>query len=216
MTIVIATMPDPTQSQSAIVGGWLADLASADPAVCNRAREQLAAAAGDRLRKLASRMLSDFERVRWYEQTDDVLQSALLRLHRALETARPPTSADFFRFAAAQIRRELIDMARHYHGPLGAGRHERPMPAATESGSPPSLAGESTGSPDRLAAWTELHEIVNGLPRDQRDLFDLLWYQELTQPEAAELLGVPVRTLKRQWQAVRRALADRLGDDFRL
>ena len=34
-------------------------------------------------------------------------------------------------------------------------------------------------------------------------MFDLLWYQGLTQAEAAQALGVPERTLRRRWQAIR-------------
>jgi RNA polymerase sigma-70 factor (ECF subfamily) len=159
-------------------------------------------------------MLDDYSRVRRYEETDDVMQNALLRLDRALSAVAPASEADFFRLAAAQIRRELIDLARHHFGAEGAGAHESPMPSATESCPEPLAVADTTHMPSKLAAWAELHERVAALPAEQRDLFDLLWYQELTQPEAAELLGVPLRTLKRQWQAVRRTLADQLGDSL--
>ena len=45
---------------------------------------------------------------------------------------------------------------------------------------------------------------------EERELCDLLWYQGLTQPEAAALLDVPERTLKRRWQTVRLKLIDLL------
>ena len=59
---------------------------------------------------------------RW-EQTDDVVQNALVRLRRALETTSPESVRSFVNLAAVQIRRELIDLARHYHGPNGMGAH---------------------------------------------------------------------------------------------
>ena len=40
---------------------------------------------------------------------------------RALGEVRPPTAADFFRLAAVQIRRELLDLARRYSGAHGLG-----------------------------------------------------------------------------------------------
>ena len=37
-------------------------------------------------------------------------------------------------------------------------------------------------------------------------MFNLLWYQELTQAEAAALLGVTERVVKWRWRAARLAL----------
>jgi RNA polymerase sigma-70 factor (ECF subfamily) len=58
--------------------------------------------------------------------------------------------------------------------------------------------------------WCDFHEAVAALPEAERELCDLLWYQGVTQPEAARLLDVPERTLKRRWQAVRLKLFDLL------
>src|SRR5262249_22408836 len=64
------------------------------------------------LERLARQMLRSFPAVRQREQPDDVLQSALLRLTRALRAVRPCSTADFFGLAAEQVRRELLDLAR--------------------------------------------------------------------------------------------------------
>ncbi len=87
------------------------------------ARDELLAHAADRLTRLTRKMLRDFPGVHRWEQTDDVLQNAALRLCRALGEVQPPTAADFFRLAAAQIRRELLDLARRYSGAEGLGAH---------------------------------------------------------------------------------------------
>ena len=55
------------------------------------------------------------------EQTDDVLQNAVVRLLRALEEVRPPSVRAFFGLAATQMRRELLDLARRYQGRGGPG-----------------------------------------------------------------------------------------------
>ena len=44
-----------------------------------------------------------------------------------------------------------------------------------------------------------------------RAVFDLLWYQELTQAEAAALLGVAVRTVKSRWLNARLRVQQELG-----
>ena len=66
----------------------------------------------DQLIRLARRMLRGFPDVRSVEQTGDVLQKATVRLVAALrQVSVPENSCHFFRLAALQIRRELIDLA---------------------------------------------------------------------------------------------------------
>src|SRR3954471_5363202 len=85
------------------------------------ARNELFRHVAGRLERLTRKMLHHFPRVRRWAGTDDVLQSALIRLLRTLEAVRPATPRDFLGLAAEQIRRELIDLARHYCGREGGG-----------------------------------------------------------------------------------------------
>src|SRR5262249_51971195 len=82
-------------------------LAQGDPA----AADELIEHSQQRLRQMAHERRVK-ERVRRWEQTDDVLQNALLRLHRAIKKVKPASVTHYLRLAARQIRRELIDMAR--------------------------------------------------------------------------------------------------------
>lgn len=167
------------------------------------ARDRLIDRSCDRLRRLSRRLLRDFGRVHRYEDTDDVLQSAALRLWRALRDAPPASVPHFFRLAAVQIRRELLDLARRHRAPDG-GPPDGAEPAT------------STFAPDRLARWTEFHEAAARLPEEERAVFDLLWYQGLPQAEAAALLDISVPTLKRRWLAARLKLRAslRAGEDL--
>jgi RNA polymerase sigma factor (sigma-70 family) len=175
------------------------------------ARDELLAHATERLNRLTRKMLRDFPGVQRWEQTDDVLQNAALRLCRALGEVQPATVGDFFRLAAAQIRRELLDLARRYSGAHGLGAHHASrVGAASERGAEPSAA-DTTHDPDRLSAWTNFHREVDELPALEREAFDLLFYQELSQAEAAAVLAVSVRTIKRRWQAARLRLVQNLG-----
>lgn len=171
-------------------------------------RDRLLGYARERLLRLTRKMLGDFARVRRYEETDDVLQNALVRLVRRLEAVRVSTVGEFFRLAAGEIRRELIDLARHYYGPLGAGRNEASMPEASspDGDGTPVDPGERTGDPSRLALWTDFHEAVERLPADERDVFSLIWYHELGQEQVAGLLGISVPTVKRRWLTARLTL----------
>src|SRR4051794_9631631 len=87
------------------------------------AADDLIAHSMERLRRLARKMLRDRPDVRRWEETGDVLQNALIRLNRALKAVKPASVRDFIGLAATQIRRELIDLARHHYGPEGDAAH---------------------------------------------------------------------------------------------
>jgi RNA polymerase sigma-70 factor (ECF subfamily) len=196
-------------SQTAQIQGWIERLKAGDES----ARKELLACACARLERLTRKMLRSYPRVRRWEQTDDVFQNASLRLYRALAEVRPAGVVEFFRLAALNIRRELLDLAKHYYGPRGAGAHHASLAGGEESGEGPAACerADTQDDPARLAAWTEFHTQVDALPAEEREVFDLLWYQELTQAEAANLLGVSERTVKRRWQSARLQLFRALG-----
>lgn len=178
------------------------------------ARTRMLEYANDRLTRLTRKMLRDNPRVKRWEQTEDVFQNAALRLYRALADVQPGNVRDFFRLAAVQIRRELIDLARHHYGSEGAGRKHESGPLPQDATSPSDAAQDTTRRPDRLAVWTEFHEQVGQLPDPEQEVFHLLWYHDLKEAEAAALLGVSVRTLQRRWQSARLKLHDALGGEM--
>jgi RNA polymerase sigma factor (sigma-70 family) len=201
-------MADPTHSTTRIQL-QLDRLRAGDPS----ARDELLNIAADRLSRLARKMLRGYPGVRRWEQTDDVLQNASMRLCRALKDVQPVSVRSFINLAAVQLRRELIDLARHYGGPQGMGRHhdtpEGPGNRTDAPGSPD--APVDTDDPARLAAWTEFHAQIDVLPDEAREVFDLLWYQGLSQAEAAVLLGVSERAVKYRWRSARLELHGMLG-----
>ena len=186
----------PTQLQA-----WIARMNAGD----NAAKNELLRYAYERLRNLARKMLrQDFPRLKNWEETDDVLQNAALRLDRALGVVPVASAAEFFRLAATAIRRELLDLARH-HQPGREAAAGSASPLAESSGSSPSAAdpSDSTYEPSRLQAWTEFHKQVEALPEEEREVVDLLWYEGLEQSEAAAFLGVPRATVQRRWLKAR-------------
>ena len=86
------------------------------------ALNELILLASKRLESLTHLMLRDYPRVQRWAQTDDVLQNALVRLCRALESVTPKDVREFYALATTQIRRELLDLARHYSGPENAAQ----------------------------------------------------------------------------------------------
>jgi RNA polymerase sigma-70 factor (ECF subfamily) len=178
------------------------------------ARDELLGRSYNRLTALARKMLRGFSRVRSFEDTGDVLHDALPRLLQALEAAPPASPADFFRLSARQIKWELQDLVERYYGPKGpGGKHALPSGEASADSAP--LFGDkadTTHEPARLALWREFHAQVEALPEEERDVFDLVWYQGLTQAEAAQVLGVAQVTVRRRWMSARLRLQDLLRD----
>ena len=174
------------------------------------ARGELLNMVSDRLMRLTRRILRDFPGVARWEQTDDVFQNAAMRLYQALAEVDIQDPQHFFRLASLQIRRELIDLARHYQGPQGLGaRHNTQFGGNAEPGTPAALdPAEMTFDPAKMAQWRDFHQRVQQLPDDEREVFDLLWYHELSQEEAAALLKVNVRTVRRRWRSARLQLHD--------
>jgi RNA polymerase sigma-70 factor (ECF subfamily) len=172
------------------------------------AREELLRRACERLRRLTRAMLKDYSRLKRWEETDDVFQGAFVRLYRALQQVTPDSLRHFFHLATVQIRRELIDLARHYYGPTGLGaRHESTAGENTEEGTRRAdQHPDSAPGPGDMALWGEFHEQAAALPEEEQEVFGLLWYQGLSPAEAATLLGVSDKTVRRRWVTACRKL----------
>lgn len=175
------------------------------------AGEGLISLAQLRFAALARAMLRRHRHLRRWEETDDLLNAALSRLHRSLASVRPETVRHFDNLAATQIRRELIDLARSYYGPEGLGANHHTD--GTDPGARLARLGDGSGPPETLEGWAAFHEAVGRLPAEEREVFGLLWYRGMTHAQAAEALGVATKTVQRRWASARLLLQDALDGD---
>lgn len=202
-----------TQDPAPIIDACIVRLNEGDPT----AASDLLDVTGVRLTRLTRSMLKSFPNVARWEQTDDVFQNASLRFYQALGQTQLTDARHYFRLAALQIRRELVDLARRYQGPQGMGANHQtqfadPQDSARAGGFE---HAEVTNDPGHLAEWQEFHTRVEQLPADEKEVFDLLWYHELTQEQAANVLDTSVRTIRRRWRSARLMLHDvLLGTEF--
>jgi RNA polymerase sigma-70 factor (ECF subfamily) len=169
------------------------------------AYDELVRQAAERLLKLTRKMLRNYPHLRRWEQTDDVFQNAVIRLHRSLSEVKPDTVQKFFGLATTQIRRSLIDLARHHFGPEGIGAKHASDAGHSESGADTLVqrATDRGEPPESLEAWANFHEAVETLPAEEREAFELAWYGGMIQREAAELLKISERTIIRRLQRAR-------------
>jgi RNA polymerase sigma factor (sigma-70 family) len=179
-----------------------------------KARDDLIAIACERMRGIAHRMLRTFPRVRRWDETDDVVQNAALRLYKSLGKFVPEDARGFIGLTAVQVRRELLDLAKKHAGPESyAANHETNYRRMDGE-----LRAKVDDAPDqgealeRIARWTLLHETAASLPEDERELFHLVWYLGLKQKEAAGVLGCSVRTVKRLWDQAKGLMATAMQD----
>jgi RNA polymerase sigma-70 factor (ECF subfamily) len=134
-------------------------------------------------------------------QCDELLDAVVERLLKALREARPATVKQFFALASQHMRWELNDMARRFdEQPANVELREEVMPAPASSGS-----GLSQDARRMLAA-------IEGLPEDEREVFDLIRVQGTTMVEAAQVLNVSTRTIQRRLNRGLVLLAERLSD----
>jgi RNA polymerase sigma-70 factor (ECF subfamily) len=169
------------------------------------AREALIEHSVERFRLLTRRMFRRDSDLRKLDETDDVLNKALLRLYRALAEVKPADVRAYVGLAARQIRWVILDLVREADRAKAINYIPGPAPKDKE---PAARVGE----PSTVLEWADFHKKVDSLPVEERETIDLLFYQGLTQPDAAGLLGVSLRTMKRRWQRARLMLRDVLGD----
>lgn len=169
------------------------------------ARDEIIALTCERLRLRTRQMLRSFPNVSRWSQTDDVLQNAMIRLYKSLAQVKPESPKQFYGLAATHIRRELIDLARHFHGAEGiGGNHD------THDGEPIRQLADASYRPETIESWAEFHSAVDQLPDEQQAVVGLVWYEGMSQPAASQVLGISLATLKRRWQAARLKLSEQL------
>jgi RNA polymerase sigma-70 factor (ECF subfamily) len=195
-------------THTAQIEDWLQRLRAGDLS----AREEMLHSVCGRLEELTRKMLRRFGRVRRWVDSDDVLQSALLRLWRTLGQMHPDSVRDFYNLAAVHLRRELLDLARYYSRREGAGLYPANPAAADEGSAPPWEPPERGDDPDDLEKWCALHREVEKLPVAEHEVVGLIYYHGWTQAEVAELFQVSERTVRRRWESalakLRRSLKD--------
>jgi len=134
-------------------------------------------------------------------QTEEMLSSVVDRLLKALREIRPTNVRQFFALANQHMRWELNDMARRLD-------KETPAQELAEG-----IAVNPSSSESQLSPNTRrILEAIEGLPDEEREAFDLVRIQNLTQPEAAAILGVSGSTLQRRLKRGLLLLTEKLSD----
>jgi RNA polymerase sigma factor (sigma-70 family) len=135
-------------------------------------------------------------------QSEEMLGAVVERLLKAMRQVRPTTVREFFALANQHMRWELNDLARRLDERQSAVElHESQVPA------PPQSSGSQI-SPN----LRRMLSAIEGLPENEREVFNLVRIQGLAQTEAAVVLGVSPKTVQRRLGRGLVLLSTELGD----
>lgn len=130
---------------------------------------------------------------------EDLVQEAFIRLHRAAHRISEPPKA------AAYLRSIVINLARdHNRRGLMSLRHQEALPAGTV----PEMPEDAIVLDERRQRVID--EVRQLSPR-QRDCILLRFYLELTEVEAADVLGISNNSVKTHCRRGMETLRNRIG-----
>lgn len=148
----------------------------------------------DELRKLATVRLAE-ERPGQTLQPTALVHEAYLRLVGGAQQQDWNGRGHFFAAAAEAMRRILVEAARRKGRERHGGNHQR-------VDLDPALVSGARVDDDLLTLDEALTRLAAIDPEATR-LVELRYFTGLTMPEAAKVLGVPLRTAERNWAYAR-------------
>jgi RNA polymerase sigma factor (TIGR02999 family) len=166
------------------------------------AAEQLLPLVYDELRKLAAQKLAQ-EKPGQTLQATALVHEAYLRLVGVEKAQQWDSRGHFFAAAAEAMRRILVDNARRKRRPKHGGDRKR--------------LDLDAAAPIALTPADDLVELDEALSRLERTdavaarLVKLRYFAGLSMPQAAEALGMPLRTTERNWTYAPRNSAREFG-----
>ncbi len=188
---------------------YLADLgevegdSSAEPIV-----RELLTRAVDRLHLLCARLLHGryprLTRGPLNLRSEEMLSAVVERLIKAMREFRPRTVRQFFALANQHMRWELNDLARRLD--------QRETAVTLYDSRLPAPAPLSSSSSQPTSDLTRILAAIEALPADERETFNLVRIQGMTQPEAAQVIGASAKTVQRRLGRSLMMLGESLGD----
>lgn len=147
-------------------------------------------------------VLVSYVRPKIGDGTDDVIQNVFMALHKGLSTYRGPR---FFPWAYRICANTVTDTLRR--------RRRRGVEDTVEDGV---VEGQSGSTPEEELIARRLFGRLSGalerIPEEHRTVFVLARIEGLEYSEIADLLGIPVGTVKsRMWKTVKTLMAEKRG-----
>ena len=123
---------------------------------------------------------------------EEILQETLLRVWSRAEQYVPERGSPLIWMLAIARYTVLERLRFESHRPILSDGNE-PTPLLENLPEPESTSEE--------ARWRSLHLVIQSLPEDQRTVLEMAYYQGLSQSEIAEMLELPLGTVKTRLRA---------------
>jgi len=123
---------------------------------------------------------------------EEILQETLLRVWSRAEQYVPERGSPLIWMLAIARYTVLERLRFESHRPILSDGNE-PTPLLENLPEPESTSEE--------ARWRSLHLVIQSLPEEQRTVIEMAYYQGLSQSEIAEMLELPLGTVKTRLRA---------------
>jgi RNA polymerase sigma factor (sigma-70 family) len=163
--------------------------------------------AADRLQQLCSKLLH-----RHYPRltkgpanlhSEEMLGGVVERMLKAMRQVRPNNVRQFFALANRHMRWELNDLARRL-----AKRETTSIDYFDLAAAPQIATGEISESP----TLQRILDVIESLPDEEREVFNLVRVQGMTYGDAADVIGCASKTVQRRLNRGLVTLEERLRD----
>lgn len=161
----------------------------------------------DRLERISRRMFHKFPVLQESEETGDILHMLVLKLDKALAHDTPNSVSGYFALVNLNLNWILKGLARKIKASEGFvwnGMNDV-LNQATDPYS----------GPVNNLDWVEFFELLEMLPQENREIFDLIWLQGLNQKQTAMILGISLRTVIRRWIKTKLEIRRLMDDELR-
>lgn len=150
----------------------------------------------------------------------DIVQDTYLAVQRKFLRFYDPEDLDFFLWLRLELAQRLVDVHRFH---LGAQARDAALDVSLQQGAPPqvtsmSLAEQLLGrltTPSNAAMRAELklrlEDAINSLDPQDRDILVMRHFEELTNSEAAQVLGIKSSAACNRYVRAIRRLKTALG-----
>jgi RNA polymerase sigma factor (sigma-70 family) len=167
---------------------------------------ELLSSSVSRLQKLcASLLFRSYPRLTYPPlnlQPDEMLSAVVERMLKAMRAVRPGNVRQFFALANRHMRWELNGLARRLDKEVGACEIRDSIVAAPTDSSISQLSVNAR----------RILDLIEALPDEEREVFDLVKIQGMSNAEAAAVVGIAPKTVQRRLQRARLRLSEQLGD----
>ena len=162
----------------------------------------------NRLERISRRMFHKFPVLQQSEETGDILHMLVLKLDKALSHVTPDSVSGYFALVNLNLNWILKELSRK-------AKMSRTL-NVNGINDVLNRVSDPYHGPANNQEWFDFFEILEKLSPENREVFDLIWLQGLTQKQAARVLGISIRTFIRRWIKSKLEITKLMDDELRI